>query len=127
MKKGLDPFLAQLVHDLVTAKGDDKEFEAKALFCLLNYCPPPRANEPLLQKRRLSSNELLKYSALNECEGQLREKETEASRPGASIFGPMVWLTMSDISTFETCPPILRMSVHRGRPEVAVVRSDRRE
>ena len=23
--------------------------------------------------------------------------------------------------TFETCPPILRMSVHRGRPEVAVV------
>jgi hypothetical protein len=25
--------------------------------------------------------------------------------------------------TFETCPPILRMSVHRGRPEVAVVRS----
>jgi hypothetical protein len=29
--------------------------------------------------------------------------------------------------TFETCPPILRMSVHRGRPEVAVVRSNRRE
>ena len=23
--------------------------------------------------------------------------------------------------TFETCPSILRMSVHRGRPEVAVV------
>src|SRR5438874_11982594 len=31
------------------------------------------------------------------------------------------------IGTFETCPPILRMSVHRGRPEVAVVRSNRRE
>ena len=29
--------------------------------------------------------------------------------------------------TFETCPPILRMSVHRGRPEVAAVRSNRRE
>ena len=27
--------------------------------------------------------------------------------------------------TFETCPPILRMSVHRGRPEVAVMRSGR--
>jgi hypothetical protein len=29
--------------------------------------------------------------------------------------------------TFETCPPILRMSVHRGTPEVAVVRPNRRE
>jgi hypothetical protein len=29
--------------------------------------------------------------------------------------------------TFETCQPILRMSVHRGRPEVAVIRSNRRE
>jgi hypothetical protein len=26
------------------------------------------------------------------------------------------------MAPFETCPPILRMSVHRGRPEVAVVR-----
>jgi len=34
---------------------------------------------------------------------------------------------MSPIGTFETCPPILRMSVHRGRPEVAVVRPNRRE
>src|SRR6185312_13118789 len=32
-----------------------------------------------------------------------------------------------DVRTFETCPPILRMSVHRGRPEVAVIRSNRRE
>jgi hypothetical protein len=29
---------------------------------------------------------------------------------------------MSTHGTFETCPPILRMSVHRGRPEVAVIR-----
>jgi hypothetical protein len=29
--------------------------------------------------------------------------------------------------TFETCPPILRMSVHRARPDVAVVRPNRRE
>ena len=34
---------------------------------------------------------------------------------------------MSPIGTFETCPPILRMSVHRGRPEVAAVRPNRRE
>ena len=26
---------------------------------------------------------------------------------------------MSPVGTFETCPPILRMSVRRGRPEVA--------
>jgi hypothetical protein len=31
----------------------------------------------------------------------------------------------SAVGTFETCPPILRMSVHRGGPEVAVVRSKR--
>jgi len=34
---------------------------------------------------------------------------------------------ISCVGTFETCPPILRMSVHRRRPEVAVVRSNRRE
>jgi hypothetical protein len=27
--------------------------------------------------------------------------------------------------TFETCPPILRMSVHRARPEVAPAKSTR--
>jgi hypothetical protein len=36
-------------------------------------------------------------------------------------------LWMSASGTFETCPAILRMSVHRRRPEVAVDRSDRRE
>jgi len=34
---------------------------------------------------------------------------------------------MAAIGTFETRPPILRMSVHRGRPEVAVIRPYRRE
>jgi hypothetical protein len=34
---------------------------------------------------------------------------------------------MSLGDTFQTCPPILRMPVHRGRPEVAVVRTNRRE
>jgi hypothetical protein len=33
----------------------------------------------------------------------------------------------SAFGTFETCPPILRMSVHRARPEVAVIRSNRHE
>ena len=30
---------------------------------------------------------------------------------------------MSPVGTFETCPPILRMSVHRSRPDVAVIQS----
>ena len=34
---------------------------------------------------------------------------------------------MTAVGTFETCPLILRMSVHRGGPEVAMVRSNRRE
>ena len=33
----------------------------------------------------------------------------------------------SGSGTFETCPPIVRMSVHPGRPEVAAVRPNRRE
>jgi hypothetical protein len=33
---------------------------------------------------------------------------------------------MYESGTFETCPPILRMSVRRGEPEVVVVRSNRR-
>ncbi|MHC2672759.1 uncharacterized protein YdhG (YjbR/CyaY superfamily) [Bradyrhizobium diazoefficiens] len=31
-------------------------------------------------------------------------------------------VAMSAAGTFEACPPILRMSVRRGRPEVAVAR-----
>src|SRR5258708_2663251 len=37
------------------------------------------------------------------------------SRPAAAV-------SEAGLGTFETCPPILRMSVHQGRPEVAVVR-----
>jgi hypothetical protein len=33
----------------------------------------------------------------------------------------------SESGTFETSPPILRMSVRRGGPEVAVIRSNRRD
>jgi hypothetical protein len=33
--------------------------------------------------------------------------------------------SMAAAGPFATCLPVLRMSVHRGRPEVAVVRSDR--
>src|SRR5207245_2626762 len=44
---------------------------------------------------------------------------------GEKVNAP--YLTSSATGTFETCPPILRMSVHRGRPEVAAVRQNRRD
>src|SRR5207248_7201478 len=44
-----------------------------------------------------------------------------------SSSGRLGVMLTSLVGTFETCPPILRMSVHRGRPEVAMVRSNRRE
>ena len=37
------------------------------------------------------------------------------------IFSERLASAISAIGTFETCPSVLRMSVHRGRPEVAVV------
>jgi len=48
------------------------------------------------------------------------------------ISTPLVGLKFSiefrpQVCTFETCPPILRMSVYRSRLEVAVVRPSRRE
>ena len=39
----------------------------------------------------------------------------------------LLWRNVGQASVAEHCPPILRMSVHRGRPEVAVVRFNRRE
>ena len=56
-------------------------------------------------------------------------------RPNTWLHRPMLKNVKKDLAnpepsthgTFETCPPILRMSVHRDRPEVAVIRSNRRE
>jgi hypothetical protein len=42
------------------------------------------------------------------------------------VFSISDWTTAA-CGTFGTCPPILRMSVHQGRPEVAVVRPNRRK
>jgi flavin reductase (DIM6/NTAB) family NADH-FMN oxidoreductase RutF len=46
---------------------------------------------------------------------------TVSSAGEGSSYAPI-----SAFGTLETCPPVLRMSVHRGRPEVAVVRQTRR-
>src|SRR5258708_4162770 len=42
-------------------------------------------------------------------------------------IAPVARVRRSVFGTFQTCPPILRMSVHWGRPEGAVVRANRRE
>src|SRR5438034_6539762 len=55
---------------------------------------------------------------------------TQLGRDACPAFAHSVMprgLPKSVCGTFETCPPIVRMSVHRGRPEVAVVRPNRRE
>jgi hypothetical protein len=43
------------------------------------------------------------------------------------FWGCPIFDFCNNIGTFETCPLVLKMSVHRGRPEVAVVRLNRRE
>ena len=60
--------------------------------------------------------------------------EYRAKRPNTWLLRPTPQVKIllanpepSTHGTFETCPPILRMSAHRRRPEVAVVRPTRRD
>src|SRR4029453_12391417 len=71
-----------------------------------------------IQNRSRASAVALKSDAAAE------KSKDQLSRdfPGRSIFD-----FCNNIGTFRTCPPNLQMSVHRGRPEVAVVVSNRRE
>jgi len=53
MSKAVDEILNSILEDFKAcgqAKEEFEEFEAKALFRLLNYCPPPAANVPLQEK-----------------------------------------------------------------------------
>src|SRR5713226_7308978 len=45
----------------------------------------------------------------------------------ALIWGRGLISTQANVGTFETCQPNLKMSVHRGRPEVAGLRREQRE
>ena len=50
MSKAVDDILNSIVEEFKACKRAKEELEAKALFRLLNYCPPPSANVPLLEK-----------------------------------------------------------------------------
>ena len=50
MSKAVDEILNSILEEFEACRQATKEFEAKALFRLLNYCPPPSANVPLLEK-----------------------------------------------------------------------------
>jgi hypothetical protein len=50
VSKAVDEILNSIIEEFKACKQVQEELEAKALFRLLNYCPPPSANVPLLEK-----------------------------------------------------------------------------
>ena len=50
MSKAVDEILNSIIEDFKAGRRGKEEMEAKALFRLLNYCPPPSANVPLMEK-----------------------------------------------------------------------------
>jgi hypothetical protein len=50
MSKAVDEILNSILEDFKACRQAKEELEAKALFRLLNYCPPNAASEPLLEK-----------------------------------------------------------------------------
>jgi hypothetical protein len=50
VSKAVDQILKSIIEEFKACRQAKEELEAKALFRLLNYCPPPAANVPLLEK-----------------------------------------------------------------------------
>jgi hypothetical protein len=50
MSKAVEEILNSILEDFKACRHAKEELEAKALFRLLNYCPPPAANVPLREK-----------------------------------------------------------------------------
>ena len=50
MSKAVDEILNSILEEFKACKQAKEELEAKALFRLLNYCPPPSVNVPLLER-----------------------------------------------------------------------------
>ena len=46
MGRSVDELLQSIKDDFAAARQSHEELEAKALFRLLNYCPPPEFEEP---------------------------------------------------------------------------------
>ena len=50
MSKAVDEILNSIIEEFKACRQAKEELEAKALFRLLNYCPPPELNVPLQEK-----------------------------------------------------------------------------
>jgi hypothetical protein len=50
MSKAVDAILKSILEEFKAGRQAKEELEAKALFRLLNYCPPPAPNVPLQEK-----------------------------------------------------------------------------
>jgi hypothetical protein len=50
MSKAVDEILNSIIEDFKACRQAQEELEAKALFRLLNYCPPSSANVPLQER-----------------------------------------------------------------------------
>jgi len=50
MSKAVDEILNSILEDFKAGRQAKEELEAKALFRILNYCPPPATNVPLAEK-----------------------------------------------------------------------------
>jgi len=61
MSKAVDEILNSIIEEFKACRQAKEELEAKALFRLLNYCPPSAANVPPQEnpKTRQTSSELL--------------------------------------------------------------------
>jgi hypothetical protein len=47
MSKAVDEILNSILAEFAACRQATEELEAKALYRLLNYCPPPAANVPI--------------------------------------------------------------------------------
>jgi len=51
MSKPVDDIINSILEEFKSSGMSQEELEKKTLFRLLNYCPPPQANVPLLLKK----------------------------------------------------------------------------
>jgi hypothetical protein len=52
MSRPAEEILASITEDFLRCEKSHQDLEEKAIFCLLNYCPPPEVAAPLAEKER---------------------------------------------------------------------------
>jgi len=56
MSKAVDEILNSILEEFKACRQAPEEFEAKALYRLLNYCPPPAVNVPTATREITTRN-----------------------------------------------------------------------